>query len=200
MNLTKNKSYVFFWLASTISYFGTYITTLALQVLVVVNLEGSTVDVGWINSSRWRLMSLGLVAGVIIDRVSRRNILVLTDLGRGILLVAICLLALFDEINVGILMIIMILFGAMSLFNDRISIYCAPTRAEKVVIARLCTVGAKRAVAETSGPHAGLLISIVTAPFAILVNALRIYFQGWSWLSLNISPYRKRPRMNAYLN
>ena len=61
MNLTKNKSYVFFWLASTISYFGTYITTL-LQVLVVVNLEGSTVDVGWINSSRWLPYVLLIVA------------------------------------------------------------------------------------------------------------------------------------------
>ena len=180
MNLTKNKSYVFFWLASTISYFGTYITTLALQVLVVVNLEGSTVDVGWINSSRWSpYVLLGLVAGVIIDRVSRRNILVLTDLGRGILLVAICLLALFDEINVGILMIIMILFGAMSLFNDLcISIYCAPTRAEKVVIARLCTVGAKRDRCGNQRPRAGLLISIVTAPFAILVNATSYLFSG----------------------
>ncbi|WP_145040119.1 MFS transporter [Paenibacillus sp. Y412MC10] len=195
MNLTNNKSYVFFWLASTISYFGTYITTLALQVLVVVNLEGSTVDVGWINSSRWLpYVLLGLVAGVIIDRVSRRNILVLTDLGRGILLVAICLLVLFDGIHVGILMIIMILFGAMSLFNDAASQSIVPQLVpRRLLLPAYARLEQSAAVAETSGPAAaGLLVSIITAPFAILVNAASYLFSGLVMAFIKHQPIQEK--------
>ncbi|MBW9235520.1 MFS transporter, partial [Leptospira santarosai] len=91
-----------FWMASTISDFGAYMTTLALQVLVIVNLSGSATDVGWISASRWfPYMLLGLVAGVIIDRVNRKYILVVTDISRGILLILICLMAMFGLINIG---------------------------------------------------------------------------------------------------
>lgn len=37
MKLREHRSFVRFWIASTTSSFGTYITTLALQVLVVGN-------------------------------------------------------------------------------------------------------------------------------------------------------------------
>ena len=38
MKLRDHKGFVRFWTASTTSNFGTYITTIALQVLVVVNM------------------------------------------------------------------------------------------------------------------------------------------------------------------
>ncbi|WP_225446314.1 hypothetical protein [Paenibacillus rhizovicinus] len=59
MKLTDHKGYMRFWIASTTSDFGTYITTLALQVLVVTNMHGSSVDVGWINAALW-IAILGL--------------------------------------------------------------------------------------------------------------------------------------------
>lgn len=52
-NLTHYKKYVALWTASTGSYFGSNITTLALQVLVLVRLGGNAVDVGWVSSARW---------------------------------------------------------------------------------------------------------------------------------------------------
>lgn len=51
--LRNYGGYVRFWTASTVSDFGTYITTLALQVLVVLTLHGSATEVGLINAGRW---------------------------------------------------------------------------------------------------------------------------------------------------
>ncbi|HWE67844.1 MAG TPA: MFS transporter, partial [Acidimicrobiales bacterium] len=83
-----------FWIASTVSGFGTYITTLAVQVLVVVTLHQQAAGVGLVSAARWLpYMLFGLVAGVLVDRSRRRPILVITDVGRGILLIAIPLLA-----------------------------------------------------------------------------------------------------------
>ncbi|TCZ69024.1 MFS transporter, partial [Paenibacillus albiflavus] len=87
MKLREHRSFVHFWLASTTSNFGTYITTLALQVLVVSNMGGSAVDVGWVSASRWLpYVLLGLIAGVWVDRFHRKTVLVVTDMGRGIIL------------------------------------------------------------------------------------------------------------------
>src|SRR5690625_7590653 len=61
---------------------------------------------------------LGLAAGVLIDRIHRKLVLVVTDIGRGILLTMICMAALFDVLSIGWLMTIMMLFGMMSIFND----------------------------------------------------------------------------------
>src|SRR5581483_9294565 len=83
-----------FWTASTVSGFGTYITSLAIQVLVVVTLHEQAAGVGLVSAARWApYMLFGLVAGVLVDRSRRRPILVVTDLGRGLLLVAIPVLA-----------------------------------------------------------------------------------------------------------
>lgn len=191
MKLTYYKSYIWFWLGSSISYFGTYITTLALQVLIVINLQGSTVDVGLINSSRWLpYVLLGLIAGVIIDRVSRRSILIWTDFGRGFLLITICYLAVFETLNISFLMFIMVLFGAMSLFNDVASQSIVPQLVPKsMLMPAYARLEQSAAVAETSGPAvAGFLISSITAPFALLTNAVSYLFSGWAMTSIRHQP------------
>lgn len=102
MKLREYKSFVRFWTASTSSNFGTYITTIALSVLVVVNMGGSAVDVGWVSASRWLpYVLLGLITGVLVDRFHRKTVLVVTDMGRGIILVFICLLAVTGILSIG---------------------------------------------------------------------------------------------------
>ncbi|MFD2042813.1 MFS transporter [Ornithinibacillus salinisoli] len=191
MKLSNQKSYVRFWLASTVSSFGTYITTLALQVLVVVNLQGSTVDVGWINSSRWLpYVILGLVAGVFIDRFNRQTVLVLTDIGRGVLLSVICFLVVLDKISISSLMIIMVLFGAMSLFNDAASQSFVPQLVPRGLLMRAyARLEQSAAVSETSGPTvAGLLISWISAPYSILVNGILYVYSGLVMATIKHDP------------
>ncbi len=62
--------------------FGSYVTTIALQVLVVVTLHGTASDVGLLNGARWLpYLVLGLVVGALVDRRPRKPVLVATDLG-----------------------------------------------------------------------------------------------------------------------
>jgi MFS family permease len=181
MKLIQHKGFVRFWIASTTSDFGVYITTLALQVLIVVNMSGSTVDVGLISASRWLPYVLfGLIAGVIIDRVHRKSILVLTDIGRGILLTLISLMAIFGIINIGLMIFFMVLFGVLSLFNDAAYQSFVPQLVPRPLLTLAnARLGQSSAVAETSGPAiAGGLVAWVGAPFAILVNAVSYVLSG----------------------
>src|SRR5690554_6452508 len=109
MKLIDQNHYVRFWLASTVSNFGIYITTLAIQVLVVVNMQGNAVDGGWVNAARWLpYIVLGLIAGVLLDRFSRKSVIVLTDLGRGFILASICFLVVWGDISIVSLIAMMI--------------------------------------------------------------------------------------------
>jgi hypothetical protein len=118
---------------------------------------------------------LGLAAGVILDRVSRRPVLVMTDIRRGMMLAIICLMATSHSINIGWLIIIMMLLGLSLL-----------TRAN----ARLKQ---RAAVAQTSGPGiAGALISLIGAPFASFVEAVSYVFSGLVMASIKHQPIRKK--------
>ena len=55
-----------FWTASAVSDFGSYITTITLQVLVVLTLDGSAAEVGFLNASLWLpYLLFGLVVGAL---------------------------------------------------------------------------------------------------------------------------------------
>src|SRR4051812_6025577 len=96
------------WTASTVSDFGSYVTTLALQVLIVLTLHEGATGVGLANAARWApYLLFGLVVGVLIDRSRRRPLLVATDLGRGVLLVAVPVLALTHRLSLVVLMLLL---------------------------------------------------------------------------------------------
>ncbi|MQA81797.1 MAG: MFS transporter [Streptosporangiales bacterium] len=169
------------WTAWTVSEFGTYVTTLAIQVLVVLTLHGGAAEVGLVNAARWvPYLVFGVVAGVLIDRVRRRPVLVVSDLGRGALLLAVPVLAFVHRLELVWLLVVMAVFGAMSLLGDAAAQAFVP----RLVPPSLLTSAHARldqsaAVAQTSGPAlAGGLVSLVGAPLAVLVDAVSYLVSG----------------------
>ena len=182
MKLNSIKGFRAFWVASTSTYFGTYITTFALQVFIVVNLNGTALSVGWINASRWLpYVIIGLLAGVLIDRINRKLILVTTDIGRGLLLLFIFSLYSFDMINMMYLALVMILFGTLSIFNDAAYQSFIPQLVPRHLLTRAnARLEQSAAVAETSGPAlAGWITALISAPFTLLINSASYLISGF---------------------
>ncbi len=186
-----------FWAAATVSGFGTYVTSLAIQVLVVVTLHQGAAGVGLVNAARWLpYLLFGLVVGVLVDRSRRRPLLVTTDLVRAGLLAGIPVLALTHRLTIAVLMAFMVVFGLMSLVNDAASQSFLP----RLVPAHLLTQANARldqsdAVAQTSGPAlAGGLVSLLTAPWAVLVDAASYLISGLVLLRVPVAepPSRRR--------
>src|SRR6478672_10852373 len=88
-----SRSFLLYWRANAVSAFGTYVTLLALQTLVVLDLHGSAAEVGWLNAARWLpYLVIGVVVGALVDRRRRRPVMVATDLVQAVLLASIPLL------------------------------------------------------------------------------------------------------------
>jgi len=170
-----------FWAASTVSGFGSYVTALAVRVLVVVTLHGSALQVGLVNAAGWLpYLLFGVLTGVLVDRARRRPLLVVTDLARGVLLLAVPVLAVSHHLQLPVLIVVMVMFGALSLVNDAAFQSFVP----RLVPAGLLTPAHARldqsdAVAQTSGPAlAGGLVSLLGAPWAVLVDAVSYLVSG----------------------
>lgn len=194
--LRDRAGFLRFWTAAAVSGLGTYVTTLAVQVLIVLTLHQGAAGVGLVNAARWLpYLLFGLVAGVLVDRSRRRPLLVTTDLGRGLLLIAVPVLALTHRLSIAVLMVFMAVFGLMSLLNDAASQSLLP----RLVPTHLLTSANARldqsdAVAQTSGPAlAGGLVSLLTAPWAVLVDAASYLVSGLLLLRIPVSEPPRRP-------
>jgi MFS family permease len=180
-----------------VSGFGSYVTVLAVRVLVVVTLHGSAFQVGLVNAAGWLpYLLFGVLTGVLVDRARRRPLLVATDLARGVLLLAVPLLAVSHQLNLAVLITVMVVFGALSLINDAAFQSFVP----RLVPAALLTAAHARldqsdAVAQTSGPAlAGGLVSLVGAPWAVLVDAVSYVVSGVLIARITVTEPPPRPR------
>lgn len=160
---------------------GSAITSLALQTLVLVALDGGAAQVGWLNSTRWLpYLLLGLVVGAVVDRVRRRPVMMVTDLARAGLLALIPLAWAFDVLTFPLLLIVILLFGTASLVNDAASMSFVPRLVPRHELQRArARLDGASAVAQTAGPAmAGALIRVLGAPLAVLVDALTYLFSA----------------------
>ncbi|MBM7781855.1 MFS transporter [Arthrobacter tumbae] len=196
MKLRKNSAFVRFWTASTVSDFGTYITTVALSVLVLVSLDGTALDQGLVNAARWApYLLFGLLAGIWVDRFRRRTVLIAGDFGRGLVLALLCLLGALGFLNVPTVMILIFIFGALALMSDAAYQSFLPQLVPRPLLTRAnARLQQSDTVAQTTGSAvAGGLVAVVTAPFALLLGAITHFLSGAVLLSLKHAATNKPP-------
>jgi len=177
----RRPGFLPFWLAGTVSEFGSFVTVLALQVLVVQSLHGNAFEVGLLKSATWLpYVLLGLVVGALIERRRRMPILIGADLARAVILLAIPGLWLLGLLTLPALLIFVGVFGVFTLFSDSASQSMLPRIVPASALLHAnARIDQSYTLAETSGPViAGALVSLVGAPFAVLVDAASYLFSA----------------------
>jgi MFS family permease len=169
-----SRPFLLFWRADAVSAFGTYITLLALQTLVVLTLHGSATQVGWLNSARWLpFLVVGVVVGALVDRHPRRPIMIATDLAQAVLLAAIPLLWWVNLLSFPTLLAIVVAYGTASVINSAAEMSFLPRLVRREHLQRAhARIDGADATAMSAGPAiGGLLVSAVGAPVAVFVDA-----------------------------
>src|SRR5215469_7742140 len=97
---TFNSDFWKYWTGQTISNLGSSITLFALPLLVY-KLTGSAVNLGISAAVEYLPFPLfGLLLGALMDRVNRKRMMLLADIGRALVIASIPLLASFRMISV----------------------------------------------------------------------------------------------------
>lgn len=168
-------AFVRLWLAGTVSWLGTFTFGLALQLLLIETLDADQAAIGLVRSAQWvPALAIGMLAGVLIDRVRRRPVLVAADTVTALATGGIGALALTGLLTVPILAGLVALIGAASMFyhaaHQSYLPRLVPTRLLPVANAR---IEQTMTAAEAIGPLvAGALVRFLSAPVAILFNAV----------------------------
>src|SRR5688572_24382344 len=86
--LWRHRDFLSFWGSQTISQFGSQVTFLALPLVAILVLDESTFRVAALTSVEFLpFLLFTLPAGVWVDRLRRRPILILGDLARALALI-----------------------------------------------------------------------------------------------------------------
>jgi hypothetical protein len=170
-----------YWRACAVSGLGTYVTLFALQALVVLTLDGTASDVGWLNAVRWMpYLVVGVVIGALVDGRRRLPLMVGTDVVQGLLLLSIPVLWWLDVLTLPVLLVVVGVYGTAAVVNSSASMSFLPRLVAGTDLQPAhARIDGADAVASTTGPAlGGLLVSAVGAPVAVLADSLTYFYSA----------------------
>lgn len=174
-DLLRHHDFRRYWLSSVLNGFGGYISGLAIPLCAVLLLHASPSQMGLLGAASTIPMAiLGLPSGVILDRNRKLPILLASKAVQALALASIPLAWWLGALSIPWMCAVALITGTCNVFGGG---------AEQVFLTNM--IGRERltdaqskfaatdSVARLVAPGiAGLLIQWLTAPFAVLVNAL----------------------------
>jgi MFS family permease len=197
LSLWRHGDFLRLWSAQTISQFGSQITVLALPLLAILVLDASAFQVAALTTVEWLPWLLfSLPAGVWVDRLPRRPVLVVTDVGRAAALISIPIAYAFDALTLGQLYVVGFVAGTLTVFFELGYTAYLPALVERSQLAEgNAKVEITRSAAQLGGPGlAGQLVQLFGAPVAILADAISFVASA---LFLATIRRREEPRPRA---
>jgi MFS family permease len=155
------------------SQLGAQVSGVAIPLLAVVTLRASPLEVGMLGAAGTiAFAAIGLPAGVWIDRMRRRPILVASDLVRTLLMATIPVAAVFGLLSMGQLLVVSLLAGVARVFFDvGYRSYLPSVIGRDRVLAGNSSLEFVRASGQIAGPAiGGVLVSLVGAASVVLVQ------------------------------
>jgi MFS family permease len=192
--LWRQPDFLKLWSAETISQFGTQVSQLALPLVAILVLDASAFEVAALGTIEFLPFILfTLPAGVWVDRLPRRPILIAGDLGRAVLLASIPVAYLSDALTLEQLYVVGFLVGICTVFFDVAYQSYLPALVDRdQIIDGNSKLEISRSAAQVGGPGiAGALVEIITAPYAVLVDA--VSFLGSGLFLLRIRKHEDTP-------
>jgi Na+/melibiose symporter-like transporter len=173
--LFRHRDFMKLWAGETVSLFGTRMGDVAISFAAVIALEATPLQIGLLAAAGTvPTLVISLFVGVWVDRLRRRPILIATDLARTIVLGTIPLAAIFGALRMTQLYAVMLIDAVFDLFFSVAYRSYLPSlvNREDLVDAN-SKLTASAGVAEAGGfGLAGWLVQWLTAPFAILIDAI----------------------------
>lgn len=195
--LLRERTFARFLIGQSISFLGSEVTHLALPLTAVLILQATPAQMGMLGAARNApFLVFGLLAGVWVDRMRRRSILIAADLGRAALLLSIPAAALLERLAIEQLYLVAFLTGTLSIIAVVAYQAFLPTlvRRDRLVEAN-STMETSSSVTQIAGPGlGGLLVQWLTAPVAIVVDAISYVMSAAFLGALKVEEPPPQPR------
>ncbi|MGH8775643.1 MAG: MFS transporter [Jiangellaceae bacterium] len=163
------------WFGSAVSWFGSEIGELALPLLAIITLSASAEEVGLLRTAQFLpFLLVTLPLGMLVDRRSRKPLLIGADLGRFVLIGSIPVAVWVGMTDMGALYAIVFAAGVLTVLYQLADFAFVPS---VVPEHQLVDANGKLAAAQSANEIAGkgvggIMVGTLTAPVAVLVDAV----------------------------
>jgi predicted MFS family arabinose efflux permease len=182
-----NPDFVKLWAGETVSLIGTQVTQFTMPLVAILTLDATALQVGVLNALRFvPVVVVALLAGVWLDRRRRRPVLIACALGNALLIGLVPLSSVTGLLSMGLLYAVTLLVGTLTVIFDVGALSYVPFLVERRHLPESNSkLQASFAVAGIAGPGlAGLLVSLITAPITLSVDAVSYLFSASGLISI----------------
>lgn len=115
----RSRNFRALWLAQTSGELGAQVATVAVPLLALTTLDASVLQVSFLTAAAWApYLLFSLPAGSLVDRAEPRTLMMISDVGRLLLLATIPIAAFLGVLSFGFLLGVVTLSGSLTvLFN-----------------------------------------------------------------------------------
>jgi predicted MFS family arabinose efflux permease len=173
-DLWRNLDFARLWWAQTLSQLGSQVSVVAIPLIALNTLHAGPQAMGVLQSVGRLPFLLYLFAGVWVDRTARRPVMIATDLGRAVLLIAVLVTGVTHTLTLWMLGVAILLSMLLTVWFDTAYMSAVPTLVDRSqLIGANTRLETSRSAAQAVGPAAGgALVQALTAPVAVAVDAL----------------------------
>ncbi len=182
--LWQHPDFMKLWTGQTISEFGSRITREALPLVAVIVLAASPAEMGILTAiSALPVLLFSLAAGVWVDRVRRRPVMIAADIARLLILLSVPFAALTGTLTIELLYLVVALTTLLGLVFEIAYRAILPSLISREHLLEGNTkLATTDSLAEIGGPAiAGLLVQVISAPVAIIFDAASYLFSALSF-------------------
>ncbi|WP_202565407.1 MFS transporter [Agreia sp. COWG] len=173
--ILRFPAFGYYWSATTIRTFGGAIAGVAFQVIIVTVLNATPIEISILSAlGVVPYLFLGLIVGALMDRWRRQPTLVITSVGRAVVLASVPVLLLTGGLTFWSLAAVILALGALTLFADSAAQPLLPRIVPRgsLVLAN-ARLGQSETVAGTAGPAlGGALLNALGAPILFALEAV----------------------------
>jgi MFS family permease len=169
------------WGAETVSQLGTNVSQLALPLVAILVLQASAFEVALLSVIELApFILISLPAGVWVDRLRRKPILVVSDIGRAALLLSIPVAHWLDALTIWQLYGVGFAVGVLTVFFDvSYQSYLPSLVSRDQLVEGNSKLEVSRSGTQLAGPGlAGVLVDALTAPVAVFVDSVSFLFSA----------------------
>lgn len=173
--LWRDADFLKLWAGQTVSDFGDQITLVALPLTAVLTLDAGAAEMGLL-AAAWSapIALFSLFAGVLVDRVKRRPILIVAQVGRALTLGTVPIAFVIGALSMAQLYVVAFITGTLSaLFVIAYQSYLPSLVGRDQLVEANGKMNVSSSVAQLTGPGiAGVLVQAFTAPMPVVLDAL----------------------------
>ncbi len=186
--LRNNRNFRLLFLGQAISQLGDWFNSVAVYALLL-DLTGSATAVAWMMIVQFLPMAIvGPVAGVVVDRVDRRKLMIVADVARGVLVLGLLLVRRPDQIWIAYLVMTLVVSASSFFEPARTATIPNITSSDELMPANALSSATWSAMLALGASIGGLLTALSGREWAFIINAASFLVSAWFISRTTIPP------------